>query len=115
MTIATLVLALMVFTTPVYEEGATFDGGICWEADGTEGISTAWGDCMTAADYDELYSYENLAVTPNAYDPSISIADTYELVPDEVPASTRELGAGLVAETFTFVGHIQAAHLPRPV
>lgn len=97
------------------EEGALFDGGICWEADGTEGISTAWGDCMTPADYSETFSFENLASIPSRSNPEISIAEEAGLVRDGTEAADRELGAGVVAETFTFRAVVRAAHEPVPV
>lgn len=101
--------------TPEYETGATFDGGVCWEADGTEGLSTFDYQCMTPADYDEIFSYENLAATESVrpFDDGRSIADVYELVEDETPASERELGAGLVDVPFTFAETVRSAHAPH--
>lgn len=86
----------------VLEEGATFtEDGRCYEADGTPGMGAADGQCITEADYNELYSYENLAATPSAADPTQSIAERYGMVDDGVPAAERVLGGGLT-EPFTF-------------
>lgn len=73
------------------EEGATFDGGICWEADGTEGIATIDGQCMTPADYDEMFSYENLEATPMWRNPEVSVAEAYGITPDSPKASDRAI------------------------
>ena len=115
MTTATIALAVMMMMTPALEDGATFDGGICWEADGTQGIAMLDGSCMTPADYDTLFSYENLAATPNAYNPTVSIAETYQIDPEAPPASDRPIGTGLVeaGTERTFKQVVQAAHLPH--
>jgi hypothetical protein len=109
------------------EAGATFDGGICWEADGTEGIATFDGQCLTPADYDAIYSFENLSQLPTAQtcwpgtgcavgDAGVeSIAESAGMTPADDPASERPLGDGLVDEPFTFVEAVErahAAHLP---
>lgn len=105
------------------EEGATFDGGICWEADGTEGITTFDGQCMTPADYDEIYSFENLDSIPHCpqdnFDCTLeeepSIAEYYEIAPPEIdpkPASERIIGEGVAAEPFTFKGYVHSLHAP---
>lgn len=109
------------------EEGATFDGGICWEADGTEGISTFDGQCLTPADYDAIYSYENLSSIPAVEDcwPGTpcdvdtegvrSIAEVYDIQPDDDPASDRPIGTGLVepGEERTFKQRVARAHAPH--
>lgn len=106
------------------EEGATFDGGICWEADGTEGISMLDGDCMTPADYDAIYSYENLSqhptiteCTPGNPECTVenysSIAEVHGLTPDEEPASDRPLGEGVSQDNRTFKERVAAAHSPH--
>ena len=87
------------------EEGAVFyDNGRCVEADGTEGLSAGDGQCITPADYDELFSYENLAAIEalNPHDGSTTVAEVYNIDP-ELPASLRLLGVGLVEVPFTFV------------
>ena len=58
----------------VLEDGATFDGGVCWESDGTAGIAMLDGSCVTPADYDELYSYETLEDTASRTQPTLSVA-----------------------------------------
>lgn len=91
------------------EDGATFDGGICWEADGTEGISTIDGQCMTPADYDETFSYEALAATPSHSDPSRSVADVYGIEPDGPRASER-VRTFMGDELGTFTDYVVTAH-----
>ena len=113
--VATVLLVVASLFTIDLEPGATFDGGICWEADGTEGIAMYDGQCMTPADYDAIYSFENLSNVPSISDPSVSIAEHYEMTPDVVTPSDRPLGEGLVAEPFTFTEYVQAAHLPIAV
>ena len=112
MTIATLALAGMMMFTPTLEDGATFDGGLCWEADGTEGLSSADGQCVTAADYDAMFSYENLSTVPSSRwgDEGKSIAEVDGVVDDGVVASERPLGDGVTAKPFTFVGTLVYAH-----
>ena len=95
------------------EEGATFGEGVCWEADGTEGIPALDGSCVTPADYDAIYNVEVLAETPSLQDPTMSIAEVYEMdVTDPTPASDKPIGEGLVAVPFTFKEYVQAAHMP---
>ena len=79
---------------------AVADDGVC-EVDGEAGLSTAWGECMTPSLYDEMYSFENLSTVPSLTSDQ-SVAAEVGLVPGDVP-SERELGAGLVEETQTFV------------
>ena len=100
---AALVLAaLLAFGGSVaIEEGATFNGdGSCVEADGTVGVSTLWGECVTPADYDATFSADELAQVESQASPGRSVADVYGVVADDVP-SERVLGSGFGA-TFTF-------------
>jgi len=80
-TIITTLLLLLMVAAPAgaleLEPGATFDGGICWEADGTEGLSAPDGQCITPADYDEMFSVENLSTVPLHADPTVTVADAY--------------------------------------
>lgn len=102
--LVTVVAILIVTATPVsaLEEGATFyDNGTCVEVDGTPGLSAGDGSCVTVADYDEMFSFENLSTVPSIIDPSISIAEEAGLDP-EVPASLRLLGRGLVEVPRTY-------------
>lgn len=72
------------------EEGATFfENGTCQEADGTAGLASFDGSCVTPEDYDELYSYENLSQIPSAVNPSLSIAEVGGIVDDGVAPSQR--------------------------
>jgi len=88
----------------VLEAGVTFyDNGTCTEQDGTTGLSSADGECVTPADYDAMFSYEALTQVESqipAY-AGRSVADVY-LIDPVIPASLRMLGIGLV-EPFTFV------------
>ncbi len=89
-------LAANVEKADALEPGAVFyDNGTCIEADGTEGLSAADGECVTAADYDEMFSYENLSTIPSLTQPDMSIAEEVGLEP-EPAASERPLGSGLV-------------------
>lgn len=105
---ATLIMVGVLVTPAVaaaQEEGATFfEDGSCVEADGAVGVSMIDGTCSTIADYNELFSYENLAATPSAIDPSVSIADEAGLVDDVVPPALRVLGEG-VSEPHQFVDY----------
>lgn len=81
------------------EEGATFfEDGSCQEADGTPGTSMIDGKCLTIADYDYLYSFENLDTIQSLTDPTQSIAAEAGITAEDNPASERILGAGLVAD-----------------
>jgi hypothetical protein len=92
-----LVAILLTAASPPIEEGATiFDNGSCVEADGTAGLGMADGSCVTPADYDEMFSYENLSKVPSLGDPSRSIAETGDITVDSPPASVRPLGEGLI-------------------
>ena len=108
-TIATLALAVAAVIPAtaasadvVYEEGATFDGGVCVEADGTPGVAMPDGQCLTAADYDALFSFENLSETPSAIDGDVSIAAEAGLVDDGTAPSDRKNGEGLVEVPTSF-------------
>ena len=121
-TLTAVALTVTMFATPAladiaFEDGATFhDNGSCHEHDGTAGIGTADGQCMTPADYDEIFSIENLnsVETLNPFDGDTSVAEAAGLT-DDGPASVRELGAGLVDVPFTFVEHVAALHEPRMI
>ena len=121
--LAIAVLIFASFLTIELEEGATFDGGICWEADGTEGISHYDGQCVTPADYDAMYSYENLstvvalASATTSYPDDATIAEIYGITPEDDPASDRPIGVGLVepGEERTFKERVRAAHLPLAI
>ena len=73
-----------------FEAGAVFfTDGSCVEADGTWGLAEASGQCVTPADYDIIFGYENLASVENASTPGVSVADAYGITADEVRASDR--------------------------
>ena len=102
----TMTILATLIAAPVHaiemEEGATFNGGRCVEADGTPGLSSGTGECVTAADYDEAFSFENLSQTQTLTPGSeMSIAEEAGLV-DSGVASDRQLGDGVLAETRTF-------------
>ena len=101
---------------PEREEGVTWDdeNGVCWEADGTEGIPVLDGGCMTPADYDAVYNIEVLAETPSIQNPDVSIAELYELdTSDPTPASDKPIGEGLVepGTERTFKERVADAHM----
>ncbi len=107
-----LALPAAAYADIVYEEGATFDGGLCWEADGTEGFTTPDGQCVTPADYAEMFSYENLSQIPSLTNPELSIAEEAGITPDSLPADERLLGVGLVERPATFRQLVAWAHQP---
>lgn len=88
------------------EPGATFhNDGSCTDADGSPGLSTAWGECVTTADYDARFSVDNLDTVASVIDSSTqSIAAEAGLVDTGTPASERprEL-AGVTYPTFADV------------
>ena len=109
-TTAVLLAALMVPSAALAaEEGATFDGGICQEADGTAGFATPDGECITPADYAEMFSYEALAATSSLAVEG-SVADAYGITAESAPADERQLGEGLVETTRTFGELVLIAH-----
>jgi len=73
------------------EEGATFNGGICWEADGTQGLAVPDGQCITPADYDIMFGYDNLSTVPTQYpfDGDTSVAEAAGIIRDSIPASIK--------------------------
>ena len=91
---------------PPLEEGATFfENNTCVEADGATGFAAGDGQCITTADYDEMYSVENLSTVPSSTSKTgQSIAEEAGLVAadDGGAASDRQLGEGLVEETASF-------------
>lgn len=103
---AITIMASIALAVPVQavelEPGATFlDGGRCVEADGTPGMSGVDGQCVTAADYDLLFSREALSKveTLNPFDGDTTVAEQAGIV-DDIP-SERLLGIG-VTVPFTF-------------
>jgi hypothetical protein len=72
------------------------------EADGEQGLTTAWGECMTPSLYDERFSFETLDATPSVISgqEDISIAELYGVV-DDTPTE-RLIGVGLVETPRTF-------------
>lgn len=100
--IATAVLTVGLTAAPALadEEGATFDGGICWEADGTEGLTRYDGECVTPADYDEIFSFENLSNEPSTVFDGRSVAEVYGLTPNVRASERPRLFEGDVEPTF---------------
>jgi len=86
----------------VLEAGVTFlDGGSCVETDGTTGLSMADGQCITPADYNVMFSYENLEATQTLFplDGDTTVAEQYDIEPDVASARPR-LFMGEVLPTF---------------
>ena len=119
MTSIIMAIAIAVTFTVTLEPGATFDNGVCWEADGTEGIAMADGQCMTPADYDIIFGYDALAAREVGQEwngtvfEGQTVAQVAGLTP-EPAASLRPLGEGLVETPRTFTQIVRAAHLPVP-
>lgn len=106
-TMVTIVVLILLVAAPAaateLEPGATFfDDHTCVEADGTPGLGTGDGQCITTADYDALYSYDNLASTPSIFPGQghRSVAEVYDVKNDV--ASDRLLGEGFVKSPRTF-------------
>lgn len=91
------------FATVELEEGAIFfEDNSCKEADGTPGVSSGDGQCVTIEDYDYLHSYEYLDSVPSIINPDVSIAEEAGLDPnDDTLPSERILGDG-VSEPHSF-------------
>ncbi len=102
-TIIIVFTAATIVQAQAVEPGATFNGdGTCMQ-DGEPGLSMADGQCVTAADYDAMFSYEALTQVESlipAYT-GRSVADVY-LIDPVIPASLRMLGVG-VGERCTFL------------
>lgn len=117
---ATAALVLTFAATPAladmeWEAGAEFDevNHVCTQ-DGVAGVTTPDRQCMTPADYDEIFSYKNLSEIPIGDEwngtslEGLSIAEAYDIQPpavDPTPPSKRTLGEG-VAEPFTFTSWV---------
>jgi hypothetical protein len=72
------------------------------EITGEPGLQMATGECITPAEYDIIFGYENLAATPSYTVEGKSVAEVYGITPDDGPASQRPLGDGVTDEPFTF-------------
>lgn len=78
--------------TPTFRDP---EEGVC-EVDGEPGIVNIDGTCVTAAVYDETYSYENLATVPDPYYlgtdlyGEVSVADTAGLTVENTPEPASE-------------------------
>lgn len=115
--IATVALALSAspaLADPIeFEAGAKFNGGICWEADGTEGVTRYDGQCITPADYDVIFSFENLSAAPALLGNGRSVAEVYGITADSPKASVRERFFQGSPEP-TFVEYVALLH-GRPI
>lgn len=107
--LAAIVLTAAAVQAVELEEGATFEGGVCWEADGTEGVAALDGQCVTPADYDELYSYEALAATPLHGNTGQTVAEAYGITEDSPKASVRARSFMGSVEP-TFVEYVAIVH-----
>ena len=90
----------------VLENGATFfENGTCVEADGTPGLSQMDGACVTAADYDEMFSYENLSTveTFDPFDGDTTVAEKYSIEPESRASERPRSFAGEQLDTFVGV------------
>lgn len=109
--IALTVAAVLLVAVPAaaseleLEEGATFlEDGTCYEADGTYGLSSFDGQCVTPADYDLIFGFTNLHSIEHPLHPGRSIADVHGITADDPPASLRVRSfMGDELETFSAV------------
>lgn len=101
-TVITIVITILLLAAPA---AATEDRstGCLDEVTGEPGLQMVSGECVTPAEYDEIFGFENLSEVPSLMNPELSVAEVYGLTPDPTPASQRPLGEGLVDEPFTFV------------
>ena len=107
-----IVIAMLLIAAPAMatETGVTFnDDGTCTEADGTAGLGMMTGDCITPADYDLLFSYENLEATPSQISGSDQSIAAEAGIVDDTP-SERPVGEGLIEEGWTFAERVQWWH-----
>ena len=102
-TIVVAATAVAMLATPVAasaverEPGATFfEDNSCQEADGTPGLTGYDGQCVTADDYDYLFSFEALDSIQSLTQPDLTVAEEAGITSEDNPASERILGAGLV-------------------
>lgn len=95
------IAALAAVATLAIAPAAQATGTCADEITGEPGLQNGTGECITPAEYDALFSFENLSTIPSVTDPSKSIAEEAGLVADDVP-SDRQLGVGLVEVTRTF-------------
>ena len=104
-TLFTAITMVMLLAAPAAatEEGAIFneEDGTCVEAGGAPGLSTFDGQCVTEADYDIIFGYENLASVSSLVDPSRSVVEVRH-IDSVIPASLRLVGVGVLDEPFTF-------------
>ncbi len=98
--IVALVVGLMLLAIPVMADDRS--GHCADEVTGEPGLRMGSGECITPAEYDAIFSTEALAEVDSHVYPDQSVAEVYEV--EEEPASERQLGDGLVRETFTFRG-----------
>ncbi len=71
-----IMIAVLSIAAVPLEDGAVFNGdGTCTEADGTQ--------CVTPADYDVMFSYENLSsvLTQYPFDGDTTVAEQYNIEP----------------------------------
>ena len=107
-------IASIAVTAPAFaielEPGATFNGGTCIEADGTPGLSQMDGQCITAADYDILFSYENLSTveTFDPFDGDTTVAERYNIEPGSQASERPRSFMG--QELPSFAGDIKVTH-----
>jgi hypothetical protein len=109
--IAAIILTVAIPATANADEDVSV--GCLDEVTGEAGLLQYDGNCVTPAEYDVLFGFENLSTIPDPTDPTRSIAEVAEIVPDV--ASERPLGDGLVIIPFTFRQMVDAAQLRVPV
>ena len=96
--------------TPAVASADDISAGCTDEVTGEAGLLRYDGECVTPAEYDAIFSFENLDSIQSLTDPTQSIAAEAGIVDDDAPASERPLGDGVTAEPFTFVGTLVYAN-----
>ena len=83
---------------------AATDDGSCVE-DGEPGLYNGAGECITAAEYDILFGYDNLStvLTQNPFDGATTVAEVANIHPHSKSASQRLIGVGLIETPTTFI------------
>lgn len=78
------------------------------EVTGEPGLPSIDG-CITPAEYDEMFSYENLSTVPSLSPLYETVAEAYNITPESPVARDRLIGVGLVEVPFTFKDAVRQA------
>ncbi len=105
----TTIIILMALTATPAIAAEDLSIGCADEITGEAGVMNGTGECVTPAEYDAKFSFDNLDSIVSLTDPTQTIAREAGIV--DVKASVRELGIGLVDVPFTFT-QIVGAYRP---